>query len=124
MGYFLLTGKNVFNGSSTVEICFKHLKEQPRPMGEQASTAISPDVEAIIMNCLNKDPSTRPQSAWEMADALEDCTESASWTQANARSWWDLFHRTAGRRHIRTDDTPAAGSNDPTIDMNAARSRR
>ena len=71
MGYYLLSGKNLFDGSLTVEICFQDMKKQPRPMSKLASMAISPNVENSITKCLNKDPTSRPRSARELVNALK-----------------------------------------------------
>ena len=47
---------------------------------------------AIVMACLEKKPEDRPQSAAELADLLDACTDMPQWTQADADRWWSL-HR-------------------------------
>ncbi len=88
VGYYLLTGRYVFEGESAVEICAAHLHDQPVPPSEKSGLPIPKDLEDIILRCLAKDPADRPDSAAELQDLLEDCESAGSWTQKDARVWW------------------------------------
>ena len=59
------------------------------------------DLDDLILACLNKDPGRRPASAAALLEALEQCRVEGTWTQKDARSWWD---ETASQR------SPADGS--------------
>ena len=88
VGYFLLTGRNVFEGGSAVEICAKHLNDTPVPPSTRAGIAVPSDLEAIILTCLEKDPARRPAGAATLRAQLLACRDAHGWTQENAREWW------------------------------------
>lgn len=88
VGYFLLTARTVFEGGTAVEICAKHLNDLPVPPSRRAGLAVPEDLEAIILACLEKDPSRRPTSAASLCTSLIGCRDAGSWTQQDARDWW------------------------------------
>ncbi len=88
VGYYLLTGHNVFEGSSAVEICAMHLHHPPAPPSQRSGREIPSDLETIMMSCLAKDPRDRPPNASEMAAMLARCDGFKHWTQRRARQWW------------------------------------
>jgi eukaryotic-like serine/threonine-protein kinase len=68
MLYHLLTGVRPFRGSSMAMIG-AHLNVLPPPMKESNPDAkVPPEVERVVMQCLEKDPANRPQSARELAE--------------------------------------------------------
>ena len=58
------------------------------PLSRRTEIAVPADLEALIMQCLQKDPATRPQSAEQLADELAKCSVGARWLPAHARDWW------------------------------------
>jgi len=91
VGYFLLTGRNVFEGENAAEICAKHLDEAPQPPSRRAGLPVPADLEAIILQCLEKQPGARPASAAEVRDALLSCRDAGAWTQEQAGDWWRTY---------------------------------
>ena len=71
VGYFLLTGRNVFEGGSAVEICARHLNDPPVPPSERAGLPVPADLDAIILGCLEKDPTRRPADAASLPEAQQ-----------------------------------------------------
>lgn len=67
--YELLTGKGPFCWSTLPELCAAILKDDPRPLRD-----LRPDLpealEAVVMACLARAPSLRPESAAELARVL------------------------------------------------------
>jgi len=92
LGYFLLTGKEVFDGDSIAELCRKHLHETPVPPGTRVGKSFELDLEALLMRCLEKDPAARPQSARELRQALAECRLAETWTPERRSTWW-VEHR-------------------------------
>jgi serine/threonine-protein kinase len=86
VAYYLLAGVDVFHGKSTVEVCSQHLHQEPQPISARG-VAISAELEAVVLACLNKDPNRRPQSAAELLRRLEACSVEP-WDGENARAWW------------------------------------
>ena len=76
MAYELLAGQPPFHGRSPARILAAHMGETPRPLGE-----LKPDAPAalneLVMRCLAKDPSVRPQSAAEVIAALNGVTSGS-----------------------------------------------
>lgn len=68
--YEMVTGQVPFDGESAVTIALKHVSEMPTPPCE-INAAISPQLQAVIMRALAKDPSQRFATADEFIDALE-----------------------------------------------------
>ncbi len=88
VAYFLLSGRNVFEGSSAMEICDMHLHDEPPPLSRRTSRDIPPDLEAVVMACLAKKPASRPQSAGAMSEMLTQCKDAGTWTRQQAQKWW------------------------------------
>ncbi len=88
IGYFLLTGKHVFSGGTVVEVCAQHLSAEPVPPSQRLGKPIPADLEALLLDCLAKDPAARPQSALEFQQRLQACDDVEPWTAEQARAWW------------------------------------
>jgi beta-lactam-binding protein with PASTA domain len=72
MLYELLTGKLPFEGDSAVAIALKHMQEPPPPMSREG-LRIEPNLEAVVLGALAKEPAARWQSAEDFSAALEAC---------------------------------------------------
>jgi serine/threonine-protein kinase len=91
VAYYLLTGTHVFTGKSIVEVCSHHLHSTPEPLSSRLGKPIAPDLEQLVLGCLAKDPSDRPQSAFELERRLSDCASIPPWTPEDARRWWEAY---------------------------------
>jgi serine/threonine-protein kinase len=63
--YELLVGRPPFTGESPVSVAYQHVREAPVPPS-QLDPAIGPDIDAIVLKALAKEPDDRYQSAREM----------------------------------------------------------
>jgi serine/threonine protein kinase len=88
VGYYLLTGKHVFEGASVVEVCSHHLHTPPVPPSERSDRPIPRALERLILDCLAKDPAARPQTARELEQRLDGCAQAEPWTPEAAQAWW------------------------------------
>jgi serine/threonine-protein kinase len=88
VGYFALTGTNVFEGRTLVEVCSHHLHTPPEPPSTRLARPVDPELESLILSCLAKDPAQRPASAHEVRRRLERCAAFGQWTSDDARAWW------------------------------------
>ena len=91
VGYFLVTGRQVFEGGSAVEICAAHLHDTPERPSVRAGRDIPRDLEDLLLRCLAKDPDDRPGSPAELQDALARCADAGSWGPAEAIAWWGKY---------------------------------
>jgi eukaryotic-like serine/threonine-protein kinase len=85
--YFLLTGQLVFEGQTPMQVIVQHLQAKPVPPSVRSRRQIPAGLEALVMQCLEKDPAQRPAGALELACELRGCG-AGSWTQIDAQAWW------------------------------------
>ena len=104
VGYFLLTGKTVFDASSVIDLCRKHVDEPPIPPSERLGKPVSSELENSLLACLEKSRSQRPQTSKDFADLLRKCPEYNQWTSDQAEAWW--------RKHERGQSTESEASQD------------
>jgi hypothetical protein len=62
LGYELLTGAGPFAGFTPQELIAAHLRDTPRRLGE-VRRDVTADLDLLVAQCLEKDPSTRPEAA-------------------------------------------------------------
>jgi serine/threonine-protein kinase len=61
----LLTGEPPFTGDTPVAVAYQHVREDPRSPSELNPT-VTPQLDAIVLKALSKNPANRYQSAAEM----------------------------------------------------------
>ncbi len=114
LGYFLLTGREVFEADSIAELCRKHLQEMPIPPGVRVGRMFAPHLEALLMRCLEKDPAARPQSARELGELLAADPLVEMWTPELRTAWW-INHRKSIAGLTRPVLPPASSPIDQTV---------
>ncbi|MDP9430502.1 MAG: Stk1 family PASTA domain-containing Ser/Thr kinase, partial [Actinomycetota bacterium] len=67
--YELATGAPPFTGDSPVSVAYQHVREDPR-LPSSVNPAIPPDLDAILLKALSKNPANRYQSAADMRNDL------------------------------------------------------
>jgi eukaryotic-like serine/threonine-protein kinase len=115
VAYLLLTGHQVFEAASVLEVFSKHLHEVPRPPSEWLDKPLPADLEAIVLACLAKDRDARPASAGALRASLLACKDASN-DLATAQSWWKVF-RAAERDRPRTVDEGRVGPATMAIDL-------
>jgi serine/threonine-protein kinase len=103
VGYFLLTGHPVFEARTVVEMCSRHLHDTPKRPSEWLGKPLSPDLEALILTCLAKQPNERPETAQALSAALRGCADARLYDVDAARAWWATV-----RPRVRTNPISAA----------------
>ncbi len=96
VGYFMLTGRPVFQANTFAELCRKQVSETPKPP-TTFNQEIPEDLESIILSCLEKDRSRRPQTARDLSRQLMHCAIANAWDSDAADRWWT--------RHARGDSS-------------------
>jgi len=88
VGYWLLTGQRVFDSKSPIEQVMRHLNEAPAPVGSRSPAPIPDALEALLMQCLSKEPGGRPASTERLEAMLAAVPLDRSWTPTRAREAW------------------------------------
>jgi serine/threonine-protein kinase len=88
VAYFLLTGRPPFVGSNLIDLLHAHVTAPFQPPSAHNS-AVAPDLEAVVVRLLAKNPADRYASAAETGAALAGCAAAADWTDREAAEWWD-----------------------------------
>jgi len=115
VGYFMLTGSDLFRGETTMEVLMKHIQDAPTPPSKRyPDNPISAPFEAILMRCLEKERARRPATAAELGDLLQELSLPRPWRQTEARAWAEA-HPIYGR-HAHHFTHGARGCDDPAAD--------
>ena len=88
VGYFLLTGRLVFEGDNPTKVMLAHANEEPVPPSARTEMPVPKALEDVITSLLAKKPSKRPQTAIELARRLEALELPDRWTSEAAERWW------------------------------------
>jgi serine/threonine-protein kinase len=91
LGYYLLTRSYIFDATSMEEIQEKQMKDAPIPPTQRTTNPISPEMEQLLLRCLEKEMGRRPQSANELRASLLALPAAADWTPEASASWWDAY---------------------------------
>ena len=91
VGYYLLTGRALFESDSAADVCVKQLNDTPARPEQVVGEELPDDLQNVLMSCLRKSPEDRPQSAVELAEALGQCVGTGDWSQADQTRWWEDF---------------------------------
>ncbi|HYJ33040.1 MAG TPA: serine/threonine-protein kinase [Candidatus Binatia bacterium] len=90
VGYWLLTGKLVFEAETPIKTMLRHVQAQPAPPSEVSELEIPEELDRLILQCLAKHPDQRPGDAITLGCALESVPVRERWTTARAEKWWEI----------------------------------
>jgi tRNA A-37 threonylcarbamoyl transferase component Bud32 len=88
VGYWLITGKTLFDGEQVEALLTQQVKSGPIRPSERLGRAISSDLEQLILRCHEKNPEHRLPGAEALAEALDHCVSANSWSMVEAQAWW------------------------------------
>ncbi len=117
IGYFLLTGKRVFEDEDISELHKKQLAATPAPPSWRTKNKISSELERVILRCLERDPGRRPQSALELRGLLLTSPRAADYISEARTAWWAEFH---GQEKSSVKASPSTPSQLPTVKIDFA----
>jgi serine/threonine-protein kinase len=86
--YWLLTGDLVFRADTPIAVMMHHAHTPPVPPSERSELPIPPQLDQLILSCLEKDRVKRPQSARELSQRLGEMPVAEPWTEERAQVWW------------------------------------
>ena len=76
VAYYLLTGREVFEGDTPMQVFAHHFQTAPTPPSQRGPHAVPEDLEKLVLSCLAKKPEERFQTGDEMAKAIRACAAS------------------------------------------------
>jgi serine/threonine-protein kinase len=82
--YFMLCGRPPFVGENAGRLFYAHATEEPLPPSVHVGYALPPDLEAVVMRALRKNPDERYASGSVFALALAGCKTAGRWTFGDA----------------------------------------
>src|SRR5215208_4760319 len=101
--YELLVGRPPFVGDSPVSVAYQHVRETPLAPS-QLDPEISPEIDAVVLKALAKDPADRYQSAKEMKDDISRLLAGQQ-TTAQRDGRGPPGSRSNGRQRVRRRDS-------------------
>jgi DNA-binding NtrC family response regulator len=90
VAFWLLAGRPPFVGTDVMELLKQHVDATPLPPSALAPDPIPQDLDALVMECLAKDPAHRPATAEQLVTRLDSLSVAQWWSQQRARAWWTL----------------------------------
>jgi len=90
VAYWLLTGETVFKATGAMEMLASHIRDEPVPPSERCELELPPELDRVILRCLEKDPDARIGTADELDDLLAEIQPLYPWSVEEARAWWVL----------------------------------
>jgi eukaryotic-like serine/threonine-protein kinase len=118
VGYWLLTGKRVFEAETRHDMLVMHAHQKPVTPSVRVGRPIHSGLEAIVMACLEKNPDRRPQTARELNEGLAALTFDPPWTEERAALWWKHYQPLEPEETPKpapVSDTSGATSNAPLV---------
>jgi len=108
VGYWLLTGRLVFEAENAVKMMLQHVQAEPAPPSRATEIEVPPELDRVILACLAKDPARRPAGALELERMLDAVPVREPWTPERAESWWERHLPAAAPMTTLRQETPLA----------------
>jgi len=120
--YFLLTGSPPFRGETPLAVFAQALHQPVEAPSKRLGTAVSRELEEVVLRCLAKAPAERPESAAELSELLAACASASPWTESDAKRWW--HERSADvleRIELARRDASSSGERTVAVDLERRR---
>lgn len=93
VGFYLLTGRSIFEGGSVMEVCRKQLTE-PVPSARVLSPdSVSESMDLILQGALSKRPADRPASVCDLKSQLVNLPSWNEWSEIQKQEWWTAWKK-------------------------------
>ena len=88
MGYYLLTGRPVFESDSDLDMATQVLNTPPQRPSQVALQPIPAELDLALYRCLAKSRADRPQTIDELIRVFDGCLGDQPWRGIAAQGWW------------------------------------
>ncbi len=88
MAYWLFTAEKMFDSPTLAALLVAHSSQEPVPPSRRVDVKIPAPFDALVLDCLIKDPDSSVQSAEHIVERLEQIEFAAPWSSHRAESWW------------------------------------
>lgn len=109
VAYFLLTGSPVFDGQTVQEVLHQHLSGPVQRPSRRLGSFINAELESLVLQCLAKNPQSRPTSVQQLTQMLSECVTENDWSTDDAAQWWNRREQ-----FLKSNQTCSPGSLEPT----------
>jgi hypothetical protein len=92
VAFWLLTGRTVFTASSVPMMLVQHINTEPSPPSRFSQQEMTPGLDAVILDCLQKDAADRPNSADVLDSRLAAIEVEHEWSRERRRAWWQQHY--------------------------------
>ncbi len=99
VGYFLVTGKKVFDGKTPLDICVQHVTGTVIAPSQARGATVPAELEQLLLDLLAKAPDKRP-TASALLKRLRTLSAVSDWSEETAERWWSSL-----REKIKAVDT-------------------
>ena len=86
LAYFLLTGQPPFVRPTVLQTLIAHRCDPPAAL-HQLRADVPADLQAIVLRCLEKDPTRRFPDVRSLGMSLASCHAAGLWTEERAVAW-------------------------------------
>jgi serine/threonine-protein kinase len=106
VAWWLLTAELVFPTNDPTAALVAHMTQAPPPLRPLVSGLLPPELEALILRCLSKNPKDRPASAREVSRVLRsiEFEPGDAWTTERGQAWWEQLPK-----HPQPSSPPTSG---------------
>ncbi len=88
VAYWMLAGRPPFEAISSTGLMLEHMNTLPVAPSAVSEFSVPPELDDVVMRCLEKDPDKRFPTAGEVEAVLRTITFEKPWTWERARAWW------------------------------------
>ncbi len=88
VAYWLLSGQLVFTAPNPMRAIFAHINTSPERVSGRTELPVPPELEDLVMMCLEKQPDHRPQTAEDLLQSLSVLDLGTPWSRERATDWW------------------------------------
>jgi len=90
VGFWLLTGSTVFDAATPMLMLVRHVNEPPVAPSSRSEFEVPPELDRVILDCLEKSRDARPATAEILDRRLSEVPFDRPWDTERARRWWEV----------------------------------